>query len=138
MEQYLVLALENLSPIIIGVVSTALLVLVRGLIKKHKDKLGLELTVIGEDLLNSTVQQGVALAEQWAKNKAKTLEEGNKPDGNDKLHQAVKFIFEDLERKGVRGVLEKEVRDKIEAALGFEMIIGKDTIIIPEDIDEGE
>lgn len=119
MEQYLQLFYQYILPALITTVGGILLYVIKGLLNKYGAKLGLETQGKLAELLQSSVAQGVAYAEQWAKNRQKELGDVTKVASQDKLAKAIEFVLADLKRSGVVDVAEKTIRDKIEACLGF-------------------
>lgn len=119
MEQVLNVVIEHLGPILASLIGALLLFVVRGFTKKYGDKLDIETKMKLDDLLSNLTQQGVALAEQWAKNRNKQLPEGTTVPGNEKLHKAMEFVAEQIRKYNLDELAEAELKDKIEAMLGF-------------------
>ncbi len=119
MEALLTGFLENLLPIILSILGTAIVVLGRGLVKKYGTKLDIETRQRTDDLIASLTHQGVAIAEQWAKRKAKTLGVGDKVEETEKLHMAMEYISQQIEKNGLDKLVERELGEKIEAILGL-------------------
>ena len=126
MEQYLDLFYKYFLPILITAGAGILLYLIRGLVKKYGTKLGVETQNKLSELIGTSVAQGVAFAEQWAKARQKELGDNLKVSSQDKLAKAIEFVLVDLKRSGIIDVAEKVIRDKIEACLGFNTIMAND------------
>lgn len=114
--EYLNIFIENFVPIIASILGTVLLVLVKGLIGKYAKKLDVETQGRLENLLSDLTQQGVAYAEQWAKNRNK---QGAKVPSNEKLHKAMEYIAAQIRKHKLNELAETELREKIEAMLGY-------------------
>ncbi len=119
MEGLLTGFLEHMAPIIFSILGTVAIVLTRQVLKKYGTKLDFEVKQRADDLVASLTHQGVAFAEQWAKNKAKSLPEGIKVDSTDKLHIAMEYMSSQIKRTGLDRFAERELADKIEAVLGL-------------------
>lgn len=111
--------IENFIPIIASIFGTVIVVLLRGLTKKYGGKLDIETKQRLDDLVASLTHQGVAYAEQWAKNRSKQLPEGQSVGGNEKLHKAMSFIADQITKNGLDHMAEKQLTEKIEAVLGL-------------------
>jgi ABC-type lipopolysaccharide export system ATPase subunit len=119
METILVVLLENLFPIVLSLVSVALITLIRGFLKKNEGKVNLQIKEVTERLLIEAVQQGISFAEQWAHNQSKQMTEGYKVNSNDKLTLAVKYVVNEINRNELPQLAEKQIVEKIESALGI-------------------
>jgi len=120
MESFFVSMLEHLGPIALVLIGSTLVYLVRQFMKKYGIKLDVEIKNLTEVLLIQFVQEGIAYAEQWAKQYVKTHDTA--PDGASKMDIALKFISEELKRHGLDNLAERAIRNKIEAILGIETI----------------
>lgn len=118
MEAFLSALLEHFAPIVLSLVSIAVLVFIKGMSKKYGNKIDVEIRDLLDKLFTQITQQGIAYAEQWAKNYAKN--HGQSPSGSEKFDAAFKYITEELRRNGVVDLAESEIRRKIEAMLGIE------------------
>lgn len=116
MEELLSAVLEHLGPIIIGVLGTLVAYYARLLVKKHGDKLDVETKAKLDEMITSLTSQGVAFAEQWAKNKAK---DGGRVPGNEKLHKAMEYVAGQVEKYNLDKLAEEELKEKIESILGY-------------------
>lgn len=134
MESILAALLEHIVPIIISLLGAVIVAVVRGLAKKYGENIDLKTKALTEDLVNHLVTQGIMLAEQWAKVRAKRLNE--KVGGNDKLQIAMKFIADELRKKGITDMAEKEIRNRIEAMLGIQTV-STQALGIPSQLLEG-
>ena len=93
MEQFFNALVDNFVPIFASTVGVLVIVLGRGLIKKYCDKLDIETKTRLDDMVTNITQQGVAFAEQWAKNRNKQLPESIKTQGDEKMHKAMEYVI---------------------------------------------
>jgi hypothetical protein len=117
MEGWLVLFYQYAMPSLIAIVAFAILALARSFLKKYGARLDVETKLASQDFINNIVVQGVALAEQWAKNMETEYKE--KPVSNDKLLKAAQYIIEELRKKGITDIAEQEIKNRIESYLGL-------------------
>jgi hypothetical protein len=61
METVLVVLLENLFPIVLGLISVALITLIRGFLKKNEGKVNLQIKEVTERLLIEAVNKAFHL-----------------------------------------------------------------------------
>lgn len=119
MEGLLTGFLEHLVPILIAVGGTVITIIFRQIMKKFGTKLDIEVRQRTDDLVASLTHQGVAYAEQWAKRKAKSMDEDMKPDSTEKLHLAMEYISRQILSHGLDRLAERELAEKVEAVLGL-------------------
>ena len=119
MNEYLALLVENIVPIAALIIGTLLIKWIRPLLSQQNNKLSAQTNVIINQLLMDVVAAGVAYTEQWAKKLAK---DGKNPSSEDKMYEAMQYIFKQIERYGFspKNIPEDEIKRRIETILGFD------------------
>jgi len=101
--------------LILPIGSTVVVILVAWLARKLSANLTTAQQAAVHEFLTRIVSQGVAYAEQVAKQKAQENEEIN---GAQKRYLAIEFTFKELEKYGIINIASDQVSDLIEAVLG--------------------
>lgn len=123
-----VLATENLGPLLLSVVAIVATVILKKLANKYGLLKDIEAKNAIESLIDNTVAQGTAFAEQWAKNELKARGQGAKIEGHEKYDRAFKYIAEELRRNGIVELTAHEISRRIEAILG----LTQPTMLVPD------
>ena len=135
MESFLNTFLENFVPIISSILATTIIILARNFIKKYGVKLDIETNQRLDDFVSGLAQQGATYAEQWAKVRSKTMPEGVKVSSSDKMHKAMEYVAEQIEKYKINKLGEVELVKKIESMLGFSTL---NTNAVPGNVIEEE
>lgn len=114
--EFLTIFAEHFVPILATVLGTVLTVLLSGLVKKFGSKLDVETKERLDSLIGGITHQGVAYAEQWAKNLKKS---GTEVASNQKLYKAMEYIAAEIRKYKLDQLAEEELVKKIESVLGF-------------------
>jgi len=105
------LVLDVLAPILAAVASLAFWKLMK--------KWGIEKDEAMDRKVQSVIQNGIGYAERWAKTQA------DKPIGNAKKAEAVKFIVEQLDNEALKMYSRDKLEKLIEARLGIDIDMAK-------------
>ncbi len=109
----------QILPILIAIAVPSLLVLTKWLSSKIGKKLDTEQQAKIQELLTGVVLQGVAYAEQMAKQKQK---ENQQLTGESKLYIATQYVVEELRKNNFADLTAVEIQKRIEAILGMEAL----------------
>ena len=115
--------LENvfwqILPVLISLAVPTAMVLATWLAKKLSSKLDVEFQSAMNDFIMGLVTQGVAHAEQLAKQKEKENEEVH---GEDKLYLAINYVLQEMEKYNLVSVTAEEIAAKVESVLGQSLL----------------
>ena len=117
--EYLKVALENILPVVMPLLGAFLLYLLRAGIKHLERKFDFDVEQNLKNKAEDLLRSGMAYAEEWAYNQAKS---GDRPSGADKMDKALEFINEQGKSLGMETWLEKQgegLAKRIESNLGM-------------------
>jgi len=117
MNPYLSEILQNLLPVVGTLIGAVLSVLVAWVLKKVKEKAGLDIAASQQQQLLTALDHGIGLAEQWAASKLKTG--APVPSGAEKLDKALEFAAELAKKSGLEAKAREELTKLLEARLGL-------------------
>ncbi len=101
----------EVAQIVIDVVGPILIMLASWAVWKLAGKFGIEKNAQTDELLRKYVQEGIDWADAWAKTQA------NKPSGEAKYAEAVKYVVKMVGQSEIPNVAESKLKELIEAYL---------------------
>lgn len=116
---YAKVATEVVVPVLLSIVTGALLILGRYVHRWLAEKLGVEALIAEEKrdaLVREVIDGGIAYAEQRALQWARS--EKRLPEGAEKLRWALHWISSELQRRGLPAIAKERLEDLVDSRLG--------------------